>query len=175
MGHDCGGAIRRDQRSSASFGQKQVFRLGENPTVTKRGAASPCAVVITSEAKWNLASKDKVDSYNAPVETLMLQSDICCMRLPHGHQRSYVQLAPGGHPPPPCPINTVISPCTIGFDGGSGTSACGSITISPTHAAGFPLISVTPSPPPPPGVVTPGPCGAPSQASGGAFGIVQLC
>ena len=81
----------------------------------------------------------------------------------------------GAPPLPPCPINTVISPDTMLFGGGKGIIAFGSITISPRHAAGLPPISVTPVPPPPPGVVMPGPCGKPSHAGGGAFGMVHVC
>lgn len=47
--------------------------------------------------------------------------------------------------------------------------------MSPKHAPGLPPIIVTPSPPPPPGPVIPGPCGAPSQAGGGALGIGHVC
>jgi hypothetical protein len=37
-------------------------------------------------------------------------------------------------------MRTVGFPFTIVFGGGSGMSACGSVTMSPMHAAGFPPI-----------------------------------
>ena len=53
--------------------------------------------------------------------------------------------------------------------------APGSMTMSPTRAAGFPPIRQMPLPPSGTGVVTPGPCGVPEQAGGGALGIGQVC
>jgi hypothetical protein len=49
------------------------------------------------------------------------------------------------------------------------------VTRSPTRAAGLPWINTIPDPPSGIKVVIPGPCGAPSQASGGALGIVHVC
>ena len=59
--------------------------------------------------------------------------------------------------------------------GGSGIIAPGSVTISPSRAAGFPPISTIPDPPSGIAAVIPGPCGVPEQAGGGALGMGQVC
>src|SRR5580704_12419618 len=117
----------------------------------------------------------QVDAYANPKQCVVF-----CVRhlesVPEPGILGYVQGAPGGHPPPPpCPINTVGSPLTIVFGGGSGMIAPGSMTISPIQAAGLPPIRVTPVPLGGPGVVTPGPWGVPLQAGGGAFGMGHVC
>src|SRR3989442_15497835 len=120
--------------------------------------------MFTSHICGAVSLKEKIptDSEDAP-------------NVPAGTSRNHVHVGPQQPPPPPIPISTVNSPTTILFGGGSGTSACGSVTRSPTRAAGFPSISTTPVPPSGIGAVIPGPCGAPSHTGGGAFGIVQVC
>src|SRR5688500_14909141 len=60
---------------------------------------------------------------------------------PDRDAKFHVQVGPQPPPPPPpIPMSTVNSPTAIVLGGGSGMSAPGSITISPTRAAGLPPI-----------------------------------
>src|SRR5713101_2383608 len=95
---------------------------------------------------------------------------------PPGASTAHVHVDPQDPPPPPpIPMRTVNSPTTMLLGGGNGISACGSVTRSPTRAAGLPSISTIPEPPSGIGAVMPGPWGAPSQTGGGALGIGQVC
>jgi hypothetical protein len=74
------------------------------------------------------------------------------------------------------PIKTVGSPGgMILFRGGNGTIAPGSVTKSPTRAAGLPPMRTIPDPPSGTAVVIPGPCGVPEHTGGGALGIGHVC
>src|SRR5262245_49743389 len=93
------------------------------------------------------------------IETTRLQggSHLLACVLARTHKR-HVHVAPHAPPPPPpIPMSTVNSPTTMLFGGGSGTKAPGSMTMSPTRAAGLPPIRTMPEPPSGTGVVTPGP------------------
>src|SRR5215471_5073242 len=99
-----------------------------------------CALVVALEVERDEAGQGKIHCRTAhpSVADVEMQHDSVESNRGSrpGEQAHDGQVPPGQPPPPPpCPIITVISPLTILLGGGSGNSACGSVTMSPKQAA----------------------------------------
>ena len=174
-------AAERSQSWSAADDRSTLASVARS-SLTSRSAAprrSARTVRASQIHACQFAARQLTSTGRCGVLRLVCQHRLVAHRYaprgpPHG-RHPYVHVGPAG-PRPRRPADEhghLPHDDVVGW--GSGTSAPGSITMSPRQAAGLPPIKVTPVPPPPPGVVMPGPCGVPEHAGGGAFGIGQVC